>query len=431
VRDRAYGSALPLDFAVDLSPFANDSRDELIAKARALGVDRPELMTRVELADEIVRRTAPDTVEQKRARGWLGVARDLVASVVESGLNLPDAAAVIRGERESLELKTPEPVATVTLAEIYAAQGHTERALAMLDDVLVSEPDHEAARRLREQLLGDRGPRPERPSPRAAPLPDLPASLDALPSVDDEGHDTIAPEPASYVEADSEPAYVPSEPAAVYVPAEPEPMYIEPDPETIAPAPDLPTIPPAPDPPTIAPERVYLTPAAVYVPAEPEPMYIEPEAVRIVPEPNAASPAPVAVPGPDPSASLGFPTLILLRPPASDPVVCWELGATPSPGIPLQVVCIAFKSAAGAVERSELTIPVTDRRGRAVLESLEPGAFVRAALGFEDETGFFPLAIASEIEATGGDVRVRYRPPGAREAPPTETERSLACEFAG
>lgn len=142
---------------MDVSSFANFSRDELIARARSLGVDRAELMTRVELADEIVRRTEHDPVERQRARGWLGAARDLVASVVESGFSLPDAAAMIRGAKLNLDLKTPEPVATVTLAEIYAAQGHMERALGMLEEVLVLEPEHEAARRSLKRLQQEAG----------------------------------------------------------------------------------------------------------------------------------------------------------------------------------------------------------------------------------------------------------------------------------
>src|SRR5450631_3344561 len=142
------------------------SREQLILKARVLGVERPELMTRVEMRDEIVRRSEPDPVQQKRARGFLGVARDLVASVVEAGLNLPDAAAIIRGEgaREG-DWKGPPPVATVTLAEIYAAQGHLDRALRMLDEVLTKEPDHDAARSLRDRLAAGADV-PKQPAPR-------------------------------------------------------------------------------------------------------------------------------------------------------------------------------------------------------------------------------------------------------------------------
>ncbi|MFO7178029.1 MAG: hypothetical protein DIU78_004935, partial [Pseudomonadota bacterium] len=190
------------------------SRDELVEKARALGVERPELMTRVELRDEIVRRSEPDPAEQRRQRGWLGVARDLVASVVESGLNLPDAAAIIRGGRPELELRGPPPVATVTLAQIYAAQGHTARALAVLDEVLEKEPDHKVARDLRERFArelaaGTRVPSPVPPPPSSVPRAgaaetELPAVL--VPS-------SAAP-PVAVAPSGPAPAETPSEVAA-------------------------------------------------------------------------------------------------------------------------------------------------------------------------------------------------------------------------
>jgi len=137
----------------DLQTLDAMSRDELIARARTLGAKRPELMTRVELRDEIVRLTEADPVVRRRSRGWLGVARDLVASVVDSGLNLPSAAAAIRGAvRAQTEWQGPAPVATLTLAEIYVAQGHSDRALKVLDEVLQNEPDHAAALSLRARL---------------------------------------------------------------------------------------------------------------------------------------------------------------------------------------------------------------------------------------------------------------------------------------
>lgn len=139
------------------------SRDELVARARALGATRPEVMTRVELRDEIIRLSEPDAAAQRRSRGWLGVARDLVASVVESGLNLREAAAAIRGDhRPEQEWIGPPPVATVTLAEIYVAQGHPDRALAILDEVLAREPDHPAANQLRDRLVNERTQKQDR-----------------------------------------------------------------------------------------------------------------------------------------------------------------------------------------------------------------------------------------------------------------------------
>jgi hypothetical protein len=128
------------------------SRSDLIEKAEALGVDKASLLTRTELADEIVRRTIADPIERRIARGLLGVARDLVARVVERGLHLPEAAAMIRGTERPSWIPAKSPIATVTLAEIYAAQGHRARALSVLDEVLESEADHAAARDLRDEI---------------------------------------------------------------------------------------------------------------------------------------------------------------------------------------------------------------------------------------------------------------------------------------
>src|SRR4051812_48102842 len=107
------------------SDFDDWSRARLIDSAAALGVERAQVLTRAELIDEILRRKVTDPVEQRRARGLLGLARDLVARVVERGLHLPDAAARIRGTSVPFVWERARPpLATVTLAEIYAAQGH-------------------------------------------------------------------------------------------------------------------------------------------------------------------------------------------------------------------------------------------------------------------------------------------------------------------
>ncbi|MGE5784611.1 MAG: tetratricopeptide repeat protein, partial [Myxococcales bacterium] len=136
--------------SIDPKELEKLNRDELIAKAQQLGAIRPELLTRPELRDEIIRLSESDESERRRARGWFGVARDLVASVVNQGLNLPDAVDLIRSANV-LSQKDSPPVATVTLAEIYAAQGHVRKALDLLDEVLANEPDHEAARLARSR----------------------------------------------------------------------------------------------------------------------------------------------------------------------------------------------------------------------------------------------------------------------------------------
>jgi hypothetical protein len=133
------------------------SREDLIDRAASVGVSRPETLTQVELIDEIVTKTTP-IWRRPLVRGLLGRARDLVARVIERGLHLPEAAKLFRGPPPEDSLpKPPPPLPTVTLAEIYAAQGHTAKALSVLDEVLRTEPEHREARKLRTRLLAAPG----------------------------------------------------------------------------------------------------------------------------------------------------------------------------------------------------------------------------------------------------------------------------------
>ncbi|MFP6685867.1 MAG: hypothetical protein VB934_14200 [Polyangiaceae bacterium] len=128
------------------------SRDELIERARGFGVVRPEVLTQAELVDEIVKHGTP--VSRRRSvRGWLGRARDLVAQVIDKGLHLPEAAKMFLAPLPADSLPTaPPPLATVTLAEIYAAQGYFDKAIRVLDEVVGSEPEHREARVLRDRF---------------------------------------------------------------------------------------------------------------------------------------------------------------------------------------------------------------------------------------------------------------------------------------
>ena len=138
-------------------------REGLIARAEAAGVARARILTRPELVDELLLRSASDETTTQRARGLFGRARDLLASVVERGLNLPDAADRIRSVGAPLappRSSSPSALPTLTLAEIYAAQGHRSRAIETLDRVLSREPDHAAAGALMAQLRDESYPVP-------------------------------------------------------------------------------------------------------------------------------------------------------------------------------------------------------------------------------------------------------------------------------
>jgi hypothetical protein len=71
--------------------------------------------------------------------------------MLEKGLNLPSAARVLRDTVRSVPPQRP-PYPTVTLAQIYIAQGHTQRAVATLQQVLRRDPQNPKARRLLSTL---------------------------------------------------------------------------------------------------------------------------------------------------------------------------------------------------------------------------------------------------------------------------------------
>jgi hypothetical protein len=140
-------------------PSKSIPRHELIALALDLGVDRPELLSDAELLQHISRASEGGEAEPTgsvappatSARGWFQVARNLVASMLEKGLNLPSAARVLRDTVRTVPPQRP-PYPTVTLAQIYIAQGHTQRAIATLQQVLRRDPKNPKARRLLSTL---------------------------------------------------------------------------------------------------------------------------------------------------------------------------------------------------------------------------------------------------------------------------------------
>jgi hypothetical protein len=366
-------------------------RDQLIARAQRLGVERAEVMTRVELRDEIVRRIVSDEAGRRRARGWLGVARDLVASLIETGLNMPDAAKLVRTGVSPTTIRHQPPVATVTLAEIYATQGHVSRALAMLDEVIAKEPDHAAARSLRDRLRGESGKR----EPIAPPEPELELDDERL---DDERLELVQPPPPG-----------PEQPA----PAEPE---IEPEkpaePEAPPPKPDEPEIPEPKQPPE---------------PEVPEP------APTTIPQPEPPRPGPVV-----PRARDAIATIVTE---AGSVWVYWEIAESsldrarrrwPDGRAVVQVIALEPRwEGALRYEHQIAAEPVT---GESVLPPFGERAVARAALGWRAPDGFHPLAVGTELappNGPGGDSRVRFAPSARAAADLSFQQRALARFVAG
>jgi hypothetical protein len=157
--------------SMDRAELEGLDRDALIRRAEKAGVSRPSILTRPELVDELLVRSAPrpDDPTLRKVRGFFGLARDLLASVIDRGLHLPDAAEKIRALRGPSApppaRTSPNVLPTVTLAEIYATQGHRDRAVDTLRRVLEREPDHDAAQSLLDQLQDASYPVPAPPLP--------------------------------------------------------------------------------------------------------------------------------------------------------------------------------------------------------------------------------------------------------------------------
>jgi hypothetical protein len=163
-------------------------RESLVVRAERAGMRRARILTRPELIDELLRLDpSADREKLERSRGFFGRARDLVARVVERGLHLPDAADRIRSMAggplpPTVPRSDPQAVPTVTLAEIYAAQGHKGRAIETLRRVLEREPDHAAARTLLARLEDVAYVAPEPPLPPEPEIePDIMADPDRPP----------------------------------------------------------------------------------------------------------------------------------------------------------------------------------------------------------------------------------------------------------
>jgi hypothetical protein len=130
------------------------ARHELIATALGLGIERPDSLSNEALVEAIQKASDEREVPNEAKPGWFAVARHLVESVVEQGLNLPNAAKVLRavGGMWGSSAKPRPPLPTVTLAQIYMSQGHDDRARATLERVLGRQPDNHKAQTLLAEL---------------------------------------------------------------------------------------------------------------------------------------------------------------------------------------------------------------------------------------------------------------------------------------
>jgi hypothetical protein len=432
---------------MSLDPLELDalSRSDLVERARALGAERPDVMTRVELRDEIIRLSEADPAQRRRSRGFLGVARDLVASVVGAGLNMKDAAAVIRGDaaREP-DWQGPPPVATLTLAEIYAAQGHWDRALSTLSEVLEREPDHTEALALRERLTRERDQTSHR-GRRILDVVEVPPAV-AAPRVEPAATaaSPVVPPPAEQgladaIEASVERADTP--PDAVVEEVPPHSLGDFPQPPTeMAPEGAVAAAPPhevrAPEP------AAMVAPLSDLLPSLDTPQPVAPERQDGVVEPRAAAaeaapdtprvgaaPVPPVVIAmrhdPDEEAALGGAFTVRshgqgaspYRSGASDCVLFvsddalefrFELSVLPAGAV---VRLVGF--APGGDGPRQADAPLSSRQGRLSLPGFGQGVVVRAALGIAANASFEPLAVARVYRNVGSSSVLEFLPPGS------------------
>jgi len=328
------------------------SRGELIELARARGVFSADALTRAELIDEILQRPVEEPVSPGLF-GLLGVAGELVAGVVDSRLHMPEAANLIREmTKPRRSSRPPPPLPTVTLAEIYAAQGHLDKAIAVLDEVLTTAPDHGDARALRERLADE-----------------LAAALAAEAAGDPEQaaptEDKAPPAPTEELEALAGDADIaPSEPAdAIDAPVEPD-----------------------------ADEG-----AAVAPPTVPE---VEP-APASADEPGTGEP----LPSPTPPAHYGADEVVALATDPATAYVYWELRperfartrhADPDGRLVLRALTMVSRGL--DVVSDSRDIPVDALVGDRFISGLTPSAELRLCLGWNGPKGFVPLAVATALQ---------------------------------
>ncbi len=354
-------------------------RESLVMRAQAAGIRRARVLTRPELIDELLRLDpAVDPTHLKKTRGFFGVARDLLSRVVERGLHLPDAAdrlrAALGNPLPHVPRPEPQAVPTVTLAEIYAAQGHKQRAIETLRRVLEVEPEHGAARALLEKLEARDYVPPPPPMPPEAeePADEIGAHLRApeveepLPSTARPGESAVDSAQAFAVAGEERelPAYV--EPAEV----QEEPLTPRPAVESLA------------------------TDASAQALERDEEMSVTTAPAQALRERTEC----VAIPLD-----------------ATSSYVWWRLAPDAR-----RALEDAFFFVRAAVFVPTWDGPVRETRdvacdpaaGELVVRDLPEGAIVRIAIGTMDDGELVPLAHSPALEATSGRGLVQWTPEG-------------------
>ncbi len=351
---------------MDRTELERMDREGLVLRAQAAGIRRARLLTRPELIDELLRlNPVIDETQLKKTRGFFGLARDLLSKVVERGLHLPDAADRLRAALgpEPPQVPRPEPqaVPTVTLAEIYAAQGHKQRAIDTLERVLDAEPDHGAARALLEQLQS---------SDYVGPAPVL--------------------RPETEAEVEVEAVEGPSEQVDEIGAQRGAPVEAEPPPETVATSREG------------EPDAVAVAVAS----------HVDPIA------PAEASPRASSGPLPPPLSAAVEPSECIAVPIGDGRSYVWWRVNEDTSGGTFVVRALVLLPAWGGPEQRTLDVAADPASGEMVLRDLPPHGIVRVAVGWVERGDFTPVAHSPALETTPSRELVHWTPEGVRPALP-------------
>ena len=341
--DPASPALMPLAAAY----LAQDRAAEALAVAESIRAVHPYLLAADMLAaSALIRLDRGD--EARRILTGAADGLDDLADVIEELSRLLDQVGVVTGARRARhaaegmrsaldiapvgprppapEPSEPEPLApeaetrplpTATLAELYAEQGHLEKAVEIYGQLVAQHPDSETLR-LRLADLSSRQGQPGDSKPEEEPPTVFWSTQDILPVGPEEDTSPLIqpfmetaslpePEPEPEAMALGEPAPLPEpepEPGGVAL-AEPAPLpEPEPEPEAMVFAEPAPLPEPEPEPEAMA----FVEPAPLPEPElEPEAMvFAEPEPLpEPEPEPGGvalAEPAPLPEPEPEPEA---------------------------------------------------------------------------------------------------------------------------------
>ena len=137
------------------------TRDELLALARSAGVDGAEWLSREELAMALTRGSSVGPLGLfDRARALLDRARELGRTLTRTPPTSPTAKTVSHGAAEEEDdhdgappdESGPPRFETLTMAEVYAAQGLPDDARRIASALLERDPENAGARALLDRL---------------------------------------------------------------------------------------------------------------------------------------------------------------------------------------------------------------------------------------------------------------------------------------